>query len=903
MVDGEDQAPDSTPSGDGNKKDLYGSEAHIVATNETSKREVTKRRTPTDQGRFVVGIGASAGGLEALEELVKNVAHINAAIVVVQHLSPHHASVLTQLLARNSKIEIVTATDGTILEANRIYVIPPNADLSVFHGILHITTPGSSPHFAVDYFLRSLAEDQGPHAIGVILSGTGTDGTFGLMAIKAAGGITFVQEPSSARYDGMPRSALASGTSDFCLTPKHIAEELVRITNERRLRRPPPSLEFGQSGRAEFEKVLMLIRSEFGNDLTLYKTATLDRRIERRMMMHKIGQLKDYVRFLQSNRDELRTLYRDMLITVTNFFRDPEAFEALKTEVFPNIIQRRNNDEPIRVWVPGCASGEEAYSIAICLFEFLDEKAPGRGIQIFGTDIDEDSIQHARRGVYAQNISLDVSGERLNRFFTRQDNNYHISRRIRDAVVFSKQNILKDAPFSRIDLVSCRNLLIYLQPLAQKKVVSVLHYALMPYGFLLLGTSETAGDDPELFSLIDRKYKIYSKKVVTAAYTGFDVNFGVPELPQLRHPPPAVRPSLNLQGLADRQVLDLYAPPGVVINDMLDILQFRGRTGNFLDPTPGKATFNILKLVRPAFQIDLKRIIEEAISKQVRASCETTYDDGGTPRIVKQDVVPLQDPETKTRCFLVLFHQLPPPKEVPVIPAGVIENKVLHPLTQRIRELEGELAMTKDYLYRTNEEKENAIEQLQAANEELQSSNEELQSINEELETSKEEMQSTNEELTTVNEELHNRMAELRQSNDDLHNVLTGIDIAIVIVGTDLRIRRYTSAAEKLFQLAPADVGRPIDVIDSFIEPNKVRSKVSSVLETLSTLEEDVLATNQRWFALRISPYQTLDHSIHGALVALTDIDIRKRARDTRDDVIAYAEKKRIDSPFDRSGS
>src|SRR5262245_57888481 len=466
MVEEEKPAPDLTQSTNENAKDSQPFERHMQ-TDEGGTEEAaqTEELIQKYEGRFVIGIGASAGGLEALEGLVKNISDINAAIVIVQHLSPHHTSALTQLLARNTKMEIVTATDGLVLEANRIYVIPPNADLSVFHGVLHITTPGSSPHFAIDYFLRSLAEDQGPYAIGVILSGTGTDGTFGLMAIKAAGGITFVQEPSSARYDGMPRSALASGTSDFCLTPKHIAEELVRITNHRRLRRPPPSLEFGQSGRAEFEKVLMLIRSEFGNDLTLYKTATLDRRIERRMMMHKIGQLKDYVRFLQSNRDELRTLYRDMLITVTNFFRDAEAFETLKTEVFSNIIQRRNNDEPIRVWVPGCASGEEAYSIAICMFEFLDERAPGRGIQIFGTDIDEDSIQHARRGVYAQNISLDVSGERLNRFFTRQDNNYHISRRIRDAVVFSKQNILKDAPFSRIDLVSCRNLLIYLQPL------------------------------------------------------------------------------------------------------------------------------------------------------------------------------------------------------------------------------------------------------------------------------------------------------------------------------------------------------------------------------------------------------------------------------------------------------
>jgi len=839
------------------------------------------------RGRFVVGIGASAGGLEAIEELLKGITDINAALVVVQHLSPHYASALTQLLARNSKIGIVTATDGTVLEANHIYVIPPNADLSVFHGTLYLTAPVAGPHLPIDHFFRSLADDQGTYAIGVVLSGTGTDGTFGLKAIKAAGGITLVQEPSSAKYDGMPRSALASGASDVCLAPKEIGEELVRITSHRGKTRAP-SLEAPRGVQDEISKLFMLIRAAFGNDLTQYKPATLDRRIERRMTMQKIGQLGEYVRFAQTHPDELQALYKDMLITVTSFFRDPEAFEALKTEVFPKILQGRENGEAIRIWVPACSSGEEAYSIAICLFEFLEDKAPGREIQIFGTDIDEDSIQLARRGTYAQNISLDVSTERLNRFFVRKDGDYHVSRRIRDAVVFSRQNILKDAPFSRIDLVSCRNLLIYRQPVGQKKVLRVIHYALKPSGFLLLGSSETVGDDPELFSLVDRKNKIYSKKAVALAYTGFDVNFGVPAVTEPRRQAPPARPTVNLQAMADRQVLDLYGPPGVVINHLLDVLQFRGHLGPYFDPVPGSATFNILRLVRSVFQLDLKRIIEEAISKQTRARCETTYQDGAKLTVVELDVIPLQDPETQARCFLVLFHRLPPPKEIPVLSSGAQESEVLQPLTQRVQELQGELAITREYLNRTSQEKESANEQLQAANEELQSSNEELQSINEELETSKEEMQSTNEELTTVNEELHNRMAELSLTNDDLHNVLSGIDLAIIIVGLDLRIRRYTTAAEKLFQMVPADIGRPIDIIDPFIEPNKLRVKTRAVIETLSTLEEDVLASNQRWYALRISPYQTLDRSIRGALVALSDIDIRKRTTELTSDVTAY---------------
>jgi two-component system CheB/CheR fusion protein len=885
---GETKSGPDTGQLKGPKPSTTGEAADAVDFEAGEERAGEREQNQKAQGRFVVGVGASAGGLEALEELLNEISEINAAVVVVQHLSPHYASALTQLLARNSKIGIATATDGTVLEANQIYVIPPNADLSVFHGILYLTTPVGGPHFPIDHFFRSLADDQGAYAIGIVLSGTGTDGTFGLTAIKAAGGITYVQEPSSAKYDGMPRSALASGASDFCLTPKAIGAELGRITTHRREKHSVPSLEQPRRGQDESGKLFMLIRAQFGNDLTQYKPATLDRRIERRMTMHKIGRLEEYVKFAQSHPDELRALYKDMLITVTSFFRDPEAFEALKTEVFPSMLNRRESGEPIRIWVPACSSGEEAYSIAICLFEFLEDKAPGTDIQIFGTDIDEDSIQIARRGSYAQNISIDVSTERLNRFFIRKDGDYQISRRIRDAVVFSRQNILKDAPFSRTDLVSCRNLLIYLRPVAQKKVLRVIHYSLKPSGFLQLGSSETAGDDPELFLLVDRKTKIYTKKAVAVSYTGFDVNFGGPVVHEIRHHPPATRPTVNLQGLADRQVLELYGPPGVVINHLLDILQFRGHTGAFLDPAPGSASFNILRLVRPAFQIDLKRIIEEAISKQTRVSCEATYHDEGKQSVVKLDVIPLQDPETQARCFLVLFNKLPTPKEIPVLSKGAQENEVLRPLTQRVQELEGELAITRDYLSRTNQEKESANEQLQAANEELQSSNEELQSINEELETSKEEMQSTNEELTTVNDELHNRMEELSLTNDDLHNVLSGIDLAIIIVGLDLRVRRYTAVAEKLFHMVPADIGRPIDIIDPFIEPSKLRVKAQTVIETLSTLEEDVLASNQRWYALRISPYQTLDRSIRGALVALSDIDIRKRTTELTTDVTAY---------------
>jgi two-component system, chemotaxis family, CheB/CheR fusion protein len=478
---------------------------------------------------FVVGIGASAGGLEAIGELIRYIPVEGMAYIVVQHLAPDHESLLTQLLARSSRMQVVTAADGMTLEPNHVYVIPPNADLAVMRGVIRVMAPSMArgPHLPVDYLFRSLAEDQGHSAIGIVLSGTGTDGTLGLKAIKAAGGFTFCQDPSTAKYDGMPRSAWASGAADYCLPLKEIAGELVRIGKRPHVRPRTQAPEPVPVVQGQIGKLFVLIRAEFGNDLTQYKHATIDRRVERRMMFHKLARLEDYVRYVQQNRDELQALYKDILITVTSFFRDPDAFEALKTKVFPQLVAQKGPNQPLRVWVPACATGEEAYSIAMCLLELCEEKMRDGKVQIFGTDIDDDSIQHARRGVYPANIALDVSPERLHRFFVQKNNEYQIARRIRDMLVFSCQNVLRDAPFSRLDLVSCRNLLIYLQPSAQKKVLRTLQYALNPTGHLLLGTSETVGDAPELFSPVDRKNKIYVKKL-GAPQVALDLGFGTP---------------------------------------------------------------------------------------------------------------------------------------------------------------------------------------------------------------------------------------------------------------------------------------------------------------------------------------------------------------------------------------
>jgi two-component system CheB/CheR fusion protein len=820
---------------------------------------------------FIVGIGASAGGLEALSSLLKNIKLDNMAFVVVQHLAPKHESFLPALLSRVSNIKVELATDGLKVEPNHVYVIPPNSDLAVLQGVLHVMTPPQNaaihgPHLPVDYFFRSLAEDLGPRSIGIVLSGTGTDGTFGLKSIKEAGGITFAQEPSTAKYEGMPRSAVESGWADFCLGPEAVAEELQNISRHPYLSRAKPvPLQIQES----VGKLIVLMRTAFGNDLTYYKPTTVDRRIERRMALHKIEKLADYIKFVQSNADELRLLYKDMLISVTSFFRDREPFETLKERIFPRILDHKEPGSHIRIWVPACSTGEEAYSIAICLLEFLGDRAPDYRLQIFGTDVDDNSIQHARRGVYPENIALDVSGERLQRFFIKKESEYQVARRVRDMVVFSTQNVTKDAPFSRLDLVTCRNLLIYLRPAMQKKVLRILHYALLPTGFLMLGSSETVGESSEYFSLIDRKNKIYTKRNV-ASMAALEFGFGVqsPDVLPALQPSAAQRSATNLAGLAERKILELYGPPGVVVNEELDIVHIRGRTGSYLEPMPGAPSFNILRLARPDLHVELRRALHEAKSTGGRVNVECRLVDEGKARTVEIEVVPVIEPETKTRCYLVLFHEPDPAKELAPPPTlGTPPEETAE--DQRRQELERELLVTKEYLQSTIEELESANEELKSSNEELQSSNEELQSTNEELETSKEELQSSNEELTTVNDELQNRMGELQLTNDDLHNILGGIGEAIVIVGMDLRIRRYTHTAEKLFNLVPGDAGRSVSLLNSFITGQRIENLAAQVIERLAAVEMEVLCSDQNEYNLRITPYKTLDHSIKGVVISL----------------------------------
>ena len=818
----------------------------------------------------VVGVGASAGGLEALETLLGRLPRTGMAFVVIQHLAPGRESHLSEILSRSTRLPVTQATDGVTVEPDHVYVIPPGVNLAMFQAKLHLlglpNAPAGEPPLPVDFFFQSMARDCGARCMGVVLSGTGIDGTRGLQNIREAGGLTFAQDPSTARFQGMPTAAAIG--ADSVLAPEAIADELVRISRHPYVVRGavPPQ---GEEG---LKKLFLLIRSAFGTDLSFYKYATVQRRIERRLALNKVERLDDYVRLVQAHPGELKTLYRDLLINVTNFFRDGEPFEILRDVIFPRIIERKRSGDPIRVWVPGCSTGEEAYSVGVCLLEALGDRAQEFRLQIFGTDLDDEAISQARHGQYPPSISSDVTPERLRRFFQRRENGYEVGRRLRELVVFATHDFTRDAPFSRLDFCSCRNVLIYLQAPLQKRVVRLLHYALAPEGFLMLGSSETVGDTPELFSVFDKKNRVYLKKSVPS--TGVFELDGV-TLRDIRgnrtvHSDP-IRPLANLQQMADRKVLERFGPAGVLVNEALDVLQFRGRTGLYLEPQPGTATLNLLRLARPELQIELRTATRRALAENVPTAVRHLgLRIGDEIHSVAIEVHPLRDPETGTRSLLVLFRDEsdqplpddPAPAPGPPSPESHTE------------ELERELASTKEYLQSTIEELEASNEELKSANEELQSSNEELQSTNEELETSKEELQSTNEELTTVNDELQSRMEELAVSSDDLVNLLASVDTPVVMVGMDLRLRRLTESAERLFGLSSEDLNRPISILRPFLPEVELERVCRTVVDRLVPAQQQVRAADGRVFELRVRPYRTVDHVIGGAVLSFASLDV-----------------------------
>jgi two-component system, chemotaxis family, CheB/CheR fusion protein len=875
-----------------------------------SDSAVVERRAEEQQAENtsfpVVGIGASAGGLEAFRQLLEHMpVDTGMAFVLVQHLDPTHESILTELLSRSTRMPVSEVTDGMAIAPDHLYVIPRNTNLAISAGVLRLLPreEARGRHRPIDYFLRTLAEDQGHRAIGVILSGTASDGTLGLEAIKAEGGITFAEDPKSAKYDSMPRSAIAAGHVDFILTPEGIAAELALISRHPCVSPPtaatPVEEEAQPRGRNGFRKILALLRKAKDVDFTDYKANTLHRRISRRMVLNKLESMEDYAGYLRENPAEVEALYQDILINVTSFFRNPETFEVLKERIFPKVIEHRAPDEPIRIWTLGCSTGEEAYSIAISFAEFAGDQAEHIPIQIFATDLSDRGIEKARAGLYSKDISEDVSPERLRRFFTEADGGYRISKPIRDMVVFARQNVLADPPFSRVDLISCRNLLIYLEPVLQKRVLPTLHYALKPAGVLWLGSSESVGAASDLFTPEDKKHRFYSKKPGSPrlhfkAASGDSGRQSAGPGQKTNYVGEPARTGHDAEKEADRILLARYSPASVIVNAELEILQFRGSTGAYLEPPAGKATLNLLKMAREGLMLPLRAAIQKAKKDDAtirKEGLRVNYD--GESRQVNLEVVPITGLAANERSFLVLFEPASPQQNLGqetkprAAQAGRTKRKTED---RRVAPLQEELAATREYMQSLVEQQEAANEELQSSSEELQSSNEELQSINEELETAKEELESSNEELATLNDELHNRNQELTTLNDDLSNLHVSTNLPILMLGRDLRIRSFTPQAEKVLSLIATDVGRPISDIKPNIHVSDLEALIAEVIDTVSVREREVQDRDGRWYAMRVRPYKTLDNRIDGAVLVLVDIDALKRSeaeiREARD----YAE-------------
>ncbi|MBZ5594350.1 MAG: PAS domain-containing protein [Acidobacteriia bacterium] len=833
----------------------------------------------------VAGFGASAGGLEAFTQVLNNLSpSTGMAFVLVQHLDPTRESMLAEILSRATSMPVIEVRSPTPVKPNHVYVAPRGQDIRIQNRVLNLTPHPATRelHLDIDCFFCSLAGDLKNKAIGVILSGTRSDGSQGLKAIKTEGGITFAQDEKTARFDGMLRSAIAGGCVDFILPPDKIAEELARLGSHLYVAsfEPAPPEEVIPLAEDALAQILRRIHAATNVDLSLYKPNTIERRILRRMMLCKAESPNAYLKRLEADPAEVQALFEDMLINVTQFFRDPDTFQALKTDIFPKIAGEED-PEGVRIWVPGCSTGEEVYSLAICLLEYLEEQESEAHVQFFGSEISEHALDRARAGLYGEAIAADVSPERLKKFFVKVERGYRISKRIRECCIFARQNLTRDPPFSKLDLISCRNVLIYLGPALQKKVLPIFHYALKPTGFLLLGSSETIGAYAEMFSLADRTHKIYAKRLAPTRLP-VDFAYGGPAVEtKLEHDPTTHRTTLlvpaDLYKEADRLVVSRYAPPGVIINEDQEVLQFRGQTGMFLEPPPGPASYNILKMAREGLAVDLRSAVRLAMSggAAVRHEGLRIKHDGDYLEF-DLEVLPLKQPPAGGRFLLVLFRPRPAVQTKPVASKSARRGK--ESSSAEIRTLRLELAATKERLQGIIEEQEGSNEELRSANEEIQSSNEELQSTNEELETAKEELQSSNEELNTVNEELENRNAQVAQINDDLRNLLSSVHIPIVMVSSDLRIRRFTPQAEKVFSIIASDVGRPIgNIRPNIIIPN-LEQLLTEVIETLRTHEAEVQDVNGRWHLLRVRPYRTEENKIDGAVVALVDIDQMKQA-------------------------
>ena len=845
----------------------------------SAPNSAARRSRSTLSGSFpIVGLGASAGGLEAFEQFFRATSPKSGfGYVLVPHLDPGHASALTEILQRTTTMPVVEITEHTHVRPDHVYIIPPGRDLAILRGVLQLSVP-ELPHgqrMPIDGFLRSLADDQGEHAVGIILSGTGTDGTQGLRAILGAGGITLVQQPDSAKYDGMPTSAVRAGYATHVVRPDAMPAVL---KSEARIlgaaARPAPAVP--PSG---MNRLLLLLRSATGHDFAMYKKSTIGRRIERRMAQHDISDIEVYARFVKETPAEMQALFKELLINVTSFFRDGEAFQLLRRDVLPELLAGKPDDYVFRVWVAGCATGEEAYSIAMLLRELMDETHREFRVQIYGTDLDEEAIAVARAGSYLPNVAADVTPERLRRFFVKDDAGFRVKKEIREMVVFAVQNVIKDPPFTRLDLLSCRNLMIYLEPELQGRLIPAFHYALKAGGVLMLSPSESTGNHPELFMAINRKWKLF-RAVQSVASTRAVMNSGLSWATETvgKASEEAIKKvkETSLAELTRRVLLQSYAPASVVADAKGTILFVHGETGRYLRPAPGTASLNVVDMAREGLQIELRTALHAAATTGLPTiGRELTIKSDGELRTVALSVRPLADPEASQGLVLVSFQ------EVARQPAPRARRGSASAESRRAAELERDLAYTRENLQATIEEQQASNEELKSTNEELQSTNEELQSTNEELETSKEELQSVNEELVTVNAELQAKIEQLAGMQNDMKNLLDNISVGTVFLDDQLLIRRFTREAARVYRLVPSDVGRSLADIKSDLENEDLLADARTVLDTLVPCEREVRTIGGAWYLARLQPYRTLDNVIDGVVLTFSDISRRISAEST----------------------
>ena len=847
--------------------------------NTIKQTDVSKTYTSNlDTDQFpIVCIGASAGGLEAFEQFLSNVPENSGlAYIVIQHLDPTQIGMLPELLQRVSKMPVSQVKDRTKVKPNCVYVIPPNKSMSILKGVLHLFEPLESRglRLPIDIFLRSLADDQKEYGVGVILSGMGSDGSAGVRALKEHGGIVLVQEPRDAKYDSMPRNAIDSVLPDIVAPANELALKLHTLFKHIPVSQSNMELEI--KDQSSLEKIVIILRTQTGNDFSLYKKNTVYRRIERRMSVHKIDKITSYVRFLQENPIEVDILFKELLIGVTNFFRDAAVWDKLAETVVPTIIAKQQEGTILRAWVAGCSTGEEAYSLAIVFKESLERINPHGGIslQIFATDLDNEAIETARKGLFSGNIAVDVSPKRLSRFFTATEDGYRVNTEIREMVVFAKHNIILHPPFTKIDILTCRNLLIYMDAELQKKLLGLFYYSINPEAFMVLGSAETLGNQSHLFNPIDNKLKIYQRTETNQIPELYDFPSSFSRAKQLNiEPIIPVKPTSNIQALADQLLLQHFSPPGVLVNDKGDIIYISGRTGKYLEPAVGKANMNIFAMLRDGLQNEFPSAFRQVVMKKEPITLHNVKvgTNGGT-QYINVILQWIDKPEALNGMVMVIFVDVP---KVLVSKELVLKGEKNLNNTKQL-ELEKELQHAREQMQNTLEEMQTSQEELKSTNEELQSTNEELQSTNEELTTSKEEMQSLNEELQTVNAELLSKVDDFSRVNNDMKNLLNSTDIATLFLDKDLNIRRYTNQATKIFKLIKSDIGRPFtDQVSDLVYP-ELATDALEVLRTLVFIQKQIVTSDGRWFSTRIMPYRTFDDRIDGLVITFFNISDHK---------------------------